>query len=156
MPLIRRHILVPTDFSEPARTSLLVARDHAEHFEAQLTIAHVLHLTSHLFGDGVYAYGDAAKKMQDAAETAVQDLAAEMRATGINAQGVVLLGAPHEMIPQFSRDNGVDLIVISTHGRTGVASVAFGSVTQRVLLASPCALLVLPPHHRHGAHAPGV
>jgi nucleotide-binding universal stress UspA family protein len=145
MSALHSHLLVPTDFSAPARVSLAVACDHAKAFGARLTIAHVLHLTTHLFGDGVYAYGDAAKKLEEGAAAGVAELVAVAKAAGVDASGVVLKGPPHEEIPKFARANAVDLVVIGTHGRTGVASVAFGSVTQRVILAAPCALLVLPP-----------
>jgi len=146
MRVEHRHILVPTDFSEQSRTSLLVARDFAEQSRARLTIAHVLHTTQNLFGDGVYVTDATRTELESAADAELRKLLVVLDAPNLVTACVVLHGAPHEQIPAFARENGVDLIVISTHGRSGVASVVFGSVTQRVIVASPCPLLVLPPH----------
>ena len=145
MPVAHRHILVPTDFSPQSHASLLVARDYAEQSRAKLTIAHVLHTTHNLFGNGVYVSEAGRVDLEAAADAELRKLLAVLDAPNLATACVVLHGAPHEQIPTYARDNGVDLIVIATHGRSGVASVMFGSVTQRVIIASPCPLLVLPP-----------
>lgn len=145
MPVDHRHVLVPTDFSDQSRASLLVARDYAEQSRARLTIAHVLHTTQNLFGDGVYASDATRLELESAADVELRKLLVLLDAPNLTTACIVLHGAPHEQIPRYARENGVDLIVIGTHGRSGVASVVFGSVTQRVIVASPCPLLVLPP-----------
>ena len=145
MQVLHRHVLVPTDFSDQSRASLLVARDYAEQSRAKLTIAHVLHTTQNLFGDGVYVTDAPRGELESAADAELRKLLVLLDAPTLVTACVVLHGAPHEQIPAFARENGVDLIVIGTHGRSGVASVVFGSVTQRVIVAAPCPLLVLPP-----------
>ena len=65
-----------------------------------------------------------------------------------NFMEVVEMGEPHNLIVDWSKEHGVDLIVMSTHGRSGVPRMVLGSVTEKVLRHSACPVLAIPWHER--------
>lgn len=64
----------------------------------------------------------------------------------INIRKVVKLGEPYKTILDCAQEEKVDLIVMSTHGRTGLPRMMLGSVTEKVLRSSSCPVLAIPPH----------
>jgi nucleotide-binding universal stress UspA family protein len=65
------------------------------------------------------------------------------RKAGVRATAVLLDGTPHEQVPRAARRARADLIVIGTHGRTGMSKLLLGSVAERVLRMSPCPVLTV-------------
>lgn len=141
-----RRILVAVDFSEPGMNALDLARAYAKRFEASVVLVHVLYLTSSMFGAGTFAMPDTVDQITIAAKDELGKLVSAVTSDGIRCEGVVMNGIPDEEITRFAADpkNQIDLIVVGTHGRTGLARVAFGSVAQRILQAAPCPALVVP------------
>ena len=74
-------------------------------------------------------------------------MAATLKQKGITAKIEVLSGKPAEEIIKYSKDNNVDLIVMSTHGRSGFSRIVFGSVADKVLRQSEVPLLLRPAGH---------
>jgi nucleotide-binding universal stress UspA family protein len=70
-------------------------------------------------------------------------VAATLKEQGITAETVAVAGSPAESILDYAQQNDVDIIVMSSHGRTGIARWAFGSVTEKVLKESPIPVLVV-------------
>jgi nucleotide-binding universal stress UspA family protein len=66
----------------------------------------------------------------------------------LNIQPIVEMGDPHTLIINWARDKAVDLIVMSTHGRSGLTRMLLGSVTERVLRSASCPVLAIPSHER--------
>ena len=62
------------------------------------------------------------------------------------ANEVLEMGEPHNAMSEWAKANGVDLIVMSTHGRSGISRAMLGSVTERVLRHAPCPVLAVPVH----------
>lgn len=141
-----RRILVAVDFSEPGMLALTHAKEYAERFKAPLALVHVLFLTDNLFGAGSFAFPDTVNQITHSAKVELEKLVASVLADNIGCEGFVLSGTPDEEICRFAADpaNQIDLIVVGTHGRTGLARVAFGSVAQRILQGAPCPALVVP------------
>jgi nucleotide-binding universal stress UspA family protein len=141
-----RRILVAVDFSEPCAAVLKAAKAYASFTGASLVMVHVLYLTDNLFGAGTFAFPDMAAQITAAAKKELQVLVAAAQAEGFACEGVVMNGIPDEEIRNFALDpvNEIDLIVVGTHGRTGIARVAFGSVAQRIVQRSPCPALLIP------------
>jgi nucleotide-binding universal stress UspA family protein len=137
-------ILFPTDFSEPSSLALNYARGYCERFDATLGLVHVLHLTNFFLGDGTFAFGDEANRLRHSAQKELDALAARLRAEGQSCSAQLLEGPPHTEIARYAIEWKADLLVIGTHGRTGLDHVTFGSVTERVLHAAPCPVLVIP------------
>ena len=71
----------------------------------------------------------------------------ELRQSGINASSAIEVGDPAETILDFAENNRADLIVMSTHGRTGVQRFMYGSVAEKVLQGAPCPVLLVRVGH---------
>jgi nucleotide-binding universal stress UspA family protein len=119
-------ILVATDFSEAADTAVRVAHVYATALGARLHVFHVSwpeeHGLTKLFADLVTNLGSGVPVV-------------------VASQG----GDAAEEIVRYARGHNVRLIVLGTHGRTGVSRVLMGSVAERVLRTAPCPVLTVPP-----------
>jgi len=120
-----REILVATDFSENAQVAVRAAHEHAQRFGACLHIIHA--------------------RWSEEPETA-ERLARLSASLGAGVPVVVATafgGAAHE-ITRYAREHGIDLIVVGTHGRTGMSRALLGSVAERVIRTAPCPVLAVP------------
>lgn len=136
-------ILLPTDFSECSAEAAEVARSLAERFGSQVVVLHVLDEPATL--DPMFR-GDVPLEMlrtrmeQFARENMDAFLARHF--SGFDRfDTVVATGIPYREIIGTARDAGADLVVIGTHGRTGVEHVIFGSTAEKVVRMSPCPVL---------------
>ncbi|MBI4608964.1 MAG: universal stress protein [Candidatus Rokubacteria bacterium] len=127
---IVRQILFATDFSDSSEVAGRVARDYARHFGARL---HALHV--------VWPGADAT------GSPLLDKLAAELRAE-VPVVAAVESGAPAARIVSYAERHGIDLIVLGTHGRTGVTRALLGSVAERVVRTAPCPVLTVPRARR--------
>jgi len=121
-----REVLLATDFSESADAAARVARVYAERFGARL---HVLHVP----WPGEYSVS-----------ALLTDLAESLR-SAVPVVTAIELGDTAARIVEYARREGIDLIVMGTHGRTGATRVLLGSVAERVIRAAPCPVLTIPP-----------
>lgn len=78
------------------------------------------------------------------AATYLERLAANLRLNGYSAEIEIGMGSPAELIVERAHKLGVEAIIMSTHGRSGFSRILFGSVTLKVLSATPCAVIVIP------------
>lgn len=142
-------ILVPTDFSEFSRPALEYACAIAARFEAEL---HLLHVTA-----------DPAMIVPEAAAFSVESMQAQAEAQTKEAQKQlaelpgggwdngrpiireVRTGAAFLEILDYAKTQNIDLIVIGTHGRSGLMHVLMGSVAEKVVRKSPCPVLTVKP-----------
>ncbi|MBM3820879.1 MAG: universal stress protein [Acidimicrobiia bacterium] len=135
-------ILVPTDFSVQADAALAHARALAAQFGATL---HVLHVFENVFLRAVV--GDP-RDLETAARRSLEDrLTPEDRQLGAVAE-LQVGDEPAKEIAQYARGAGIDLIVMGTHGRTGLPHVLLGSVAEHVVRTAPCPVLTLRGVHR--------
>jgi nucleotide-binding universal stress UspA family protein len=135
-------ILVPTDFSECSRAGLECGLQLARDFKAELRLVHVINPHWYPFGDK-YAALDAAqlmRKTEDAAQKQMRRMAAK---AGVRYSAEVRRGSPAIEICKAANEDA-DLIVTSTHGRTGLGQVLIGSVAERVVRYARCPVLVIP------------
>jgi nucleotide-binding universal stress UspA family protein len=135
-----RHVLVATDFSEPAARATSLAITLAEKFGAKLTLLHAYTLPTYGYADGLYW------PVEDLARAAREVLDAELekvkrRLPG--AEGVVRMGLPWEQIILLAKEQNADLIVMGTHGRRGLARIALGSVAERVVRLAPVPVMTV-------------
>jgi nucleotide-binding universal stress UspA family protein len=61
---------------------------------------------------------------------------------------IVEMGEPHDLIVEWAKDNAVDIVIMSTHGRSGLARMMLGSVTEKVLRKAQCPVLAVPCHEQ--------
>jgi nucleotide-binding universal stress UspA family protein len=137
-----RVVVVPFDFSKLAAHAFPVAAAHA----SQGATIHVLHVLSELAaGEPGVAWGeiDDEQRMEHARESLRRTLASH----GLqNAVLHVLAGGPGNPawnVADLARKVNADLIVTTSHGRTGLLRFAMGSVSERIVRLAPCAVLVL-------------
>ena len=144
-----RKILAPTDFSPGADVALERALDLRQRFGASLTLFHAFELPV-VYADGYGLAVDFTAAVEQAAREAMQRTRtrAEARARALDPGGgdlrlsaKVVPGAPLVAILDEASEGGYDLIVMGTHGRTGLAHAFIGSVAERVVRAAPCAVL---------------
>jgi nucleotide-binding universal stress UspA family protein len=141
-----RRILVPIDFSDSGRTILEYAVDLARDRGAEVSLLHVVALPMAPYDP---AYGVAAgpkvlQELQSAAEKSLAALAAEAKpGPGVKIRTKVVSGTPFREIVREAREGGYDLVVIGTHGRTGLRHVFLGSVAENVVRLAPCPVLTV-------------
>ena len=145
--MVFRKILCPIDFSAGSQQAMRVAIRLANEADAELVLAHAWHVPPMAYGS---EYVLAADLMRDIADGARDALDAAMReATALGAKRVasrLLTGSPrHEIVKMLERDPAFDLVVMGTHGRTGLARILLGSVAEGVVRHAPCSVLAVRP-----------
>ena len=83
--------------------------------------------------------------LRSAAEAAVDDATERAEAAGVDVVRAVRVGAPHREICAYADEAGADIVVVGTHGRTGLSRALLGSVAARVVRSSTVPVLVVPP-----------
>ena len=138
-----QHILVPIDFSAYADQALEYAIELAKTLQARLTLLHVIHLTPWTMGDMVTTFpGIFLEEVETEAQQLMQASLGRLRDAGLQGETVIVHGVPFQTIIDTAKEKGVDLIIMGTHGRTGLTHVLMGSVAERVVRLAPCPVLV--------------
>lgn len=141
-----KKILVPTDFSEPAREGLRQARELAEHFGAELLLVHVnapVEMIPAAHGTVVFNVADYQKEMEAAAQTRIQEVIAAEKGATVSLTPVIRKGNVAEEIAAAGAEHNADLIVIATHGYSGWKKLLLGSVTERVVRTASIPVLTI-------------
>ena len=142
-------ILVPVDFSDPGRETLPIARTLASTYGAELQLVHVLSELLHpaFYNMGVTRISDLEHDILGRTESALRELLPETDdghgAAWAPAEVHALEGHPGHEIIRFSRDHDCDLIVMATHGFTGMKHLLLGSTAEKVLAGADCPVLVV-------------
>jgi len=148
MPQIRR-ILHPTDFSERSEAAWKYAELLATTFQAELLLLHVLQEPVAVLPESSLAVAPPAVNMPELIDAAEQGLAKFAVASPARiVERSVQTGPAAEESVRFAGEKTADLIVLGTHGRTGLAHVLLGSVAEKVVRKAPCAVLTVRPRGR--------
>lgn len=147
--MIWKTLLVPHDFSSSANHAAAIARDEAKLHGARLLLLHVIDLPTAIKPDTVIvpdATG-APVNVKDyavsSAEAHLQDIVARLAKDDITATPFIRIGNPVEEINRFVDEEKVSLIVMGTHGRTGLQHLLVGSVAERVVRTATCPVLTV-------------
>jgi nucleotide-binding universal stress UspA family protein len=136
-----RKILCPVDFSEPSRQAMHAAMELASEPGVQVTLVNVYEVPTRPF-DAFVSPSDI-EAIASASRQALAEWAREARGKGAaEVETVAASGVAWDRIVNLARDGGFDLVVIGTHGRTGLAHALLGSVAERVVRHAPCPVLV--------------
>jgi nucleotide-binding universal stress UspA family protein len=140
-----KKILVPTDFSESAAAALRLASDLSFRFAAPMTLVYVFEMAEYPLPNGYVVF--TTQQFERMSEQFNQRLAQEQRAAldaGAHSVTTRLLRgwAPAE-ITQLAKAGEFDLIVMGTHGRSGLKHLVLGSVAERVVRTAPCPVLTV-------------
>ena len=144
MPAIRE-ILHPTDFSTGAAQAFEMAIDVARRFEAHLTILHVSAPPVYIghFGDGYGMSTEQLAMLKADQDRYLDQFRARALEAGVPCTTVSIEGFANEAIVEQAAARNIDLIVLGTHGRTGLGRLLLGSVAERVLRAAKCPVLTV-------------
>lgn len=139
--------LVPHDFSESADHAARVARDEANLHGGRLFLLHVIELPFSMIPEAVVVEGGASVSVRDYAlanaETRLKEIANEL---GVSAATTFTrFGVPENEIVRLVEEIAADVVVMGTHGRTGIRKLLAGSVTERIVRM--CQIPVLVIHH---------
>jgi universal stress protein A len=141
-----KRILVPTDFSDPSQEALTTAMAFARMFGATLDLVHVAVEVAYPLPPPIdmasFPLGIDSALDRAAAGLAVEE--ARVRDAGIICESATLVGRADQEIVTRARETAADLIVMGTHGRSGLAHALLGSNAARVIQHSPCPVLIVP------------
>jgi nucleotide-binding universal stress UspA family protein len=141
-----RRILHPSDFSRASGAAFKKAVELAKAGRGQLMIVHVLSPVAPISGEGYVSpkmYEEIAASSRAWAGKQLDRLLAKAKTSGVRAKGFVLEGVAYDQIARFARSRRADLIVMGTHGRSGLVKLFLGSVAGRVVAAAPCPVLTV-------------
>ena len=139
-------ILVPVDFSEPSQKALHYARPFAEQFGASLTLIHVVEPITYPMD-----FGYIPLETPDLEQQRLTDLGAKLAKLGkglaasVPVESFIRVGRAWKEIVETAKTQGTDLIIVSTHGYTGLQHALLGSVAEKVVRHAPCPVLVVRP-----------
>jgi nucleotide-binding universal stress UspA family protein len=141
-----RRILLASDFSKASRRAFVTAVQTAKRDRATLTILHVLAPIVPVSADQYTAFAqwDEIEEQSRAwAQRQLGKLTAAAKKAGVRAVGILVDGSPAREIVRTARRRHADLLVIGTHGRTGLAKLFLGSVAAGVVATSPCPVMTV-------------
>jgi len=146
-----RSILLPTDFSECANFALSYATSLARDFKASIICVHVVEPVVPTVGyTGItepLPIADISEQLEDSATRELPKIAECDECAGLDVEEVIAHGDAAAEIVRVAREREIDLIVIASHGRTGLGRILFGSTAEEVVRHAPCPVLVVKPPH---------
>jgi nucleotide-binding universal stress UspA family protein len=141
-----KKIMVPIDFSNYSRNALKQAVCLAEEFGASILLLHIMEPRAHrktLTGAATNARARGEERRMNDREQLLEDLRRNEIRSGLVSDGILQKGKPYESIINMAKARNVDLIIMATHGATGLKHVLIGSTTERVVRHAPCPVLVV-------------
>ncbi|HYC23640.1 MAG TPA: universal stress protein [Candidatus Bathyarchaeia archaeon] len=141
-------ILLATDFSEDSSHALEYAKEIARRFGAQLIVLHADEMLAVVPGSHL------AEQRRSAAQAALDSTIKDLESKDLSAVSVLRPGVPADEIVKMANDRIVDLVVMGTHGRTGLESLLMGSVAEHVVRHAPCPVLTVRNPNRHDGKRP--
>ncbi len=139
-----KKILCPIDFSEHSLTALKIADEMAKAFHAELFLVHIITpipsvpTPPHPLVFDIPKYQDS---LEINSKKSLEDIAKNRISSGIKVHRIVALGDPSTEIIKIADENDVNLIVVATHGRTGLKHMIFGSVAEKIIRHASCPVL---------------
>jgi universal stress protein A len=138
-------ILVPTDFSKHSTEAVQTAADLSRRYEATVTLAYVFEPVTYALPEGhVMQAPPQLEEMQSVFEQRLVQAVADAKSAGaLGVEGKLLTGPVAPEITDYAERGKFDLIVMGTHGRTGLRHLVLGSVAEKVVRTAPCAVLTV-------------
>ena len=138
-----KHILIPTDGSELAEHGVAHGLALAKSLGAKVTAIFVVEPFSEVSGRFLEAVATYAELRKEQAASALDSVAKAAKQAGVSCETIQAeSGQPHQAIVATARDKDCDLIVMSSHGRSGLSALLIGSVTNKVLAQAKTPVLV--------------
>jgi len=149
-PSTCKKILVPIDFSPCAAHGLAYAKALAMQFGSKLILLHSVDLSYYSTSPEYVLYDlpPLIKAAEKSAREQMLELIGNTNWEGLGLEHALENGHPGEQVCRCALDLGADLIVTSTHGRTGLKRILLGSTAEYIVRHAPCPVLVVPSHQR--------
>ncbi|MDZ4688272.1 MAG: universal stress protein [Planctomycetaceae bacterium] len=143
-----KKVLFPTDLSDAAAEAQLYACALADQFDAELHVLSVLQDVSLMSPDPNMPWVIPASSLEEvrtSLEAALAKVPDPTWAAGKSVQRVIRIGAPYVEIVKYAAEQDVDIIVVGTHGRSGLTHLLLGSTAEKVVRKAPCPVLTVHP-----------
>jgi universal stress protein A len=149
-PIKLQRILVPIDFSDHSKNALKYAISFAQQFKASIDLIYVVEPTVYPadFSFGQIGFPNVEDELQVHGNEELENLIKNEIAGKVTSRKVVRTGKPFYEINQYALERDIDLVIIATHGHSGMEHILFGSTTEKVVRKAPCPVLVV----RTGEH----
>lgn len=139
-----RAIVAATDFSDASLLAVETALDLVLDTDGSLYLLHVIDMPA-TYGPMIGPISESYEALKKSSMERLEDLIPENRSKSILIEKVVQWGSPASTIAEFAADRGADMIVVGTHGRTGLSRMLMGSTAESLLRQAPCQVLVVKP-----------
>lgn len=143
------HVLIPIDFSDPSRKAFYLGLKFARIFDAKTSVLHVVEpIASFDSGEDMEKQAEAVRRVEEGVKRRVNDLFEAGGLAEVDRRKVkveIRAGKPYMEILRFAYQNDVDLIVMGSHGHTGVKHMLIGSQTEKVVRRAHCMVLTIKP-----------
>ncbi len=143
-----KKVVHPTDFSDNSKEALQYAIAICEWHKAELILLHVCEVLEFAPPEYYMDKDEASRQLQervDAAKNELERIAGEHRKDGLHVTALVATGKPFVEIIRTAKEQNADMIVLGTHGRTGLAHILIGSTAEKVVRKAPCPVLTIRP-----------
>ncbi|MGA9405773.1 MAG: universal stress protein [Bacteroidota bacterium] len=149
-PIALRKILVPIDFSDYSKKALHYAIPFAQQFNAAIYLLYVVEPTIYPadFSFGQIGMPNVENELRTKGEQELQELITNEIKGAVPAEAFVKIGLPFVEVVSFAKDEKIELIIVATHGHTGVEHVLFGSTAEKIVRKAPCPVLVVRSDER--------
>jgi universal stress protein A len=140
-----RAVLVPVDFSEYSEKAFIWALDMAEKWKAMITLLHVVPTPpySPVVMGSYFDPSAFERNLLADAETSARALIDRQAKRSVPTGIKVCVGEPFQDICRIAKEERIDIIIMGSHGRTGLSHIVLGSVAERVVRHAPCPVLVV-------------
>jgi nucleotide-binding universal stress UspA family protein len=142
-----RRILHATDYSKASERALQEAVDFAKQNNAEMLVVHVIQpVVPYVAGEDIGAaelYVKLEESTKQEAQRSMDKLMQRLERLGVKAKSLLLRGIPADQIVKAAKNRKADMIVIGTHGRTGLSKLFMGSVASRVISTAPSPVLTV-------------
>jgi len=144
-----KNILVPIDFSACSHDAFETALKWGKRFTAAVHVLHAYHIPPVVLPDGGFALSqELSSKIEAASQTAMRSYLAQVANAGVTLKPHVHQAEPAASILTVASEVDADLIVMGTHGRSGMSRALLGSVAEKILRSSPVPVLIVPGQHK--------
>lgn len=142
--VVIKRILVPIDFSVHSLNALQYAVRFAKQFKSEIFLLHVIEPVVYPtdFSFGQIAFPNIEDELHRRGEEELKRLREEVN-RGVGARSFIRLGKPFLEITEAAKEHNVDLIIIASHGHTGVEHILFGSTAEKVIRKAHCPVLTV-------------
>ena len=147
-----KKILCPIDFSEPSYQALKMASEMAQKFAAELTVIHVIPDIPKASppdpnAEATEAYLRYQRELEAESKKLLNAAVSRYTARELKVREIIEMGDAALIVAKIADEEDADLVVVSTHGRTGWRRFVFGSVAERIVRHAQCPVLVIQTPH---------